>query len=182
MALQTNLLSTGSIHSYIRNVMAEEIIIPKGMSKEDIYKTLYPQIVALTEGESDVIANIANIMAALKEAFRWWWVGIYFVKSNELVLGPFQGPVACTRIALGKGVCGTAWQRAETIIVEDVDAFPGHIACSSASRSEIVVPIFKSNQVIAVLDVDSEHLANFDTVDQIHLEKICTLIGKLNGL
>jgi len=182
MAIQTNLLSTGSIHSYIRIVMAEEITIPKGISKEDTYKSLYPQIVALTEGESDAIANISNIMAALKEAFGWWWVGVYFVKAEELVLGPFQGPVACTRIALGKGVCGTSWQRAETIIVRDVDAFPGHIACSSASRSEIVVPIFKNDKVVAVLDVDSEHLAHFDTIDQMHLEKICTLIGKLIGI
>ncbi|MFY7708295.1 MAG: GAF domain-containing protein [Flavobacteriales bacterium] len=182
MAIQTNLLSTGSIHSYIRNVMAEEITIPKGISKEEIYKTLYPQIVALTEGESDAIANISNIMAALKEAFHWWWVGVYFVKENELVLGPFQGPVACTRIALGKGVCGSSWECAKTIIVDDVDAFPGHIACSSASRSEIVIPIFKNNQVVAVLDVDSEQLAHFDTIDQMHLEKICSLIGKMNGI
>lgn len=162
--------------------MAEEIIIPKGTSKEDVYKALFPQIVALTEGETDAIANISNIMAALREAFRWWWVGIYFVKSNELVLGPFQGPVACTRIASGKGVCGTAWQQAQTIIVEDVDAFPGHIACSSASRSEIVVPIFKDNKVVAVLDVDSEHLSHFDTTDQEYLEKISALIGKMDWI
>ena len=182
MAIQTNLLSTGSIHSYIRIVMAEELTIPKGVSKEEIYKALYPQILALVEGETDGIANIANIIAALKESFRWWWVGVYFVKSNELVLGPFQGPVACTRIAKGKGVCGTSWDRAQTIIVDDVDTFPGHIACSSASRSEIVLPIVKNNEVVAVLDVDSEHLAHFDGTDQLYLEKITDLMGKMNWL
>jgi L-methionine (R)-S-oxide reductase len=182
MPIQTNLLSTGSIHSYIRNVMAEEITIPKGTSKEDIYKVLFPQIVALTEGETDLVANVSNIVAALREAFGWWWVGVYFVKSNELVLGPFQGPVACTRIAFGKGVCGASWEQARTIVVTDVDAFPGHIACSSASRSEIVVPIFKDNQVVAVLDVDSEHLAHFDSIDQQYLEEIAALIGKMDWI
>jgi GAF domain-containing protein len=134
-----------------------------------------PQIQALLSGESDMIANMANISAALKEVFSFWWVGFYLVKNNELVLGPFQGPVACTRIALGKGVCGTSWKEAKTIIVPDVDQFPGHIACSSASRSEIVVPLLKDGKVIAVLDVDSEHYDHFDKTDEQYL----TIITKL---
>ena len=134
--------------------MSEELQIDKNSSREEKYKSLVPQIQALLTGESDMIANMANISAALKEVFSFWWVGFYLVKNNELVLGPFQGPVACTRIALGKGVCGTSWKEAKTIIVADVDQFPGHIACSSASRSEIVVPVLKDGKVIAVLDVD----------------------------
>lgn len=155
--------------------MSEELQIDKNSSREEKYKSLVPQIQALLTGESDMIANMANISAALKEVFSFWWVGFYLVKSNELVLGPFQGPVACTRIALGKGVCGTSWKEANTIIVPDVDQFPGHIACSSASRSEIVVPVLKDGKVIAVLDVDSEHYDHFDKTDEQYL----TIITKL---
>src|SRR6187455_3141387 len=134
--------------------MAEDLIIIKGPKKEQ-YETLLPQIKALLEGEPDLIANLANITGALKEQFNWLWVGFYLVKNDELVLGPFQGPVACTRISLGRGVCGTAWLTGQTIIVPDVEKFPGHIACSSLSRSEIVVPIIRANQVVGVLDADS---------------------------
>ena len=131
--------------------------------KKEIYESLLPQIKALIEGEDDCIANLANICAALKEAFNWWWIGFYFVKNTQLVLGPFQGPVACTRIGFGKGVCGSAWQQKQTLIVPDVEQFPGHIACSGASRSEIVLPVFGLNQeVLAVLDIDSEFLNHFD--------------------
>jgi L-methionine (R)-S-oxide reductase len=155
--------------------MSGELQIDKNSSREEKYKSLVPQIQALLSGESDMIANMANISAALKEVFSFWWVGFYLVKNNELVLGPFQGPVACTRIALGKGVCGTSWKEAKTIIVPDVDQFPGHIACSSASRSEIVVPLLKDGKVIAVLDVDSEHYDHFDKTDEQYL----TIITKL---
>jgi GAF domain-containing protein len=155
--------------------MSYELQIDKNSSREEKYKSLVPQIQALLSGESDMIANMANISAALKEVFSFWWVGFYLVKNNELVLGPFQGPVACTRIALGKGVCGTSWKEAKTIIVPDVDQFPGHIACSSASRSEIVVPLLKDGKVIAVLDVDSEHYDHFDKTDEQYL----TIITKL---
>jgi len=155
--------------------MSDELQIDKNSSREEKYKSLVPQIQALLSGESDMIANMANISAALKEVFSFWWVGFYLVKNNELVLGPFQGPVACTRIALGKGVCGTSWKEAKTIIVPDVDQFPGHIACSSASRSEIVVPLLKDGKVIAVLDVDSEHYDHFDKTDEQYL----TIITKL---
>ncbi|MBZ4191016.1 GAF domain-containing protein [Niabella beijingensis] len=151
--------------------MAEDLIISKG-SKEAQYQSLIPQIRALTEGEPDLIANLSNIAAALKEQFSWWWVGFYLVKNEELVLGPFQGPVACTRIKKGRGVCGTAWQQAATVIVPDVEQFPGHIACSSASRSEIVVPVIRNGAVVAVLDADSEQQGHFDTIDQQHLETI----------
>ncbi|MDH5379552.1 MAG: GAF domain-containing protein [Cyclobacteriaceae bacterium] len=157
--------------------MAEELIIPKTDSREDIYKSILPQIQALTAGETDLIANLANITAALMEAFRFLWVGFYIVKEDELVLGPFQGPVACTRISKGKGVCGTAWEKAETILVPDVEEFPGHIACSSASRSEIVVPVIKNGKVIMVLDVDSEKVNNFSGIDQKYLEEICLGVG-----
>jgi GAF domain-containing protein len=133
--------------------MAEDLLIASG-TKSEKYTTIIPQIQALIEGEEDLIANLANITGALKEQFDWLWVGFYIVKKDELVLGPFQGPVACTRIRKGKGVCGTSWQKAETIIVPDVEAFPGHIACSSSSKSEIVIPIIRDGQVIAVLDVD----------------------------
>ncbi len=131
----------------------------------------------MTEGESDLIANLSNVMAALKQGMNFFWVGIYLVKNNELVVGPFQGPVACARIAYGKGVCGAAWQKAETIIVDDVDKFPGHIACSSDSRSEIVVPVFKNNKVVAVLDVDSVLLKDFDETDAHYLKQVCELIS-----
>ena len=159
--------------------MSEELHIPEGAKKE-IYESLLPQIRALVDGEPDFIANCANIAAALRQSFGFWWVGFYFVKNNdELVLGPFQGDIACTRISFGKGVCGTAWKNAETLIVADVDQFPGHIACSSASRSEIVVPIFKRDVVIAVLDVDSDKLNDFDQTDKIYLEQLALLMSDL---
>jgi len=157
--------------------MAEDLIITKSVDKTAQYQSLIPQIEALITGEDNLIANMANICAALKEQFNWFWVGFYTVKNDQLVLGPFQGPVACTRIFKGKGVCGTAWQQAETLIVPDVDAFPGHIACSSLSRSEIVLPIFNNGEVIGVLDVDSELLAHFDEVDAQYLEQIIKLIN-----
>jgi L-methionine (R)-S-oxide reductase len=156
--------------------MAEDLIIIKNESKEQQYISLLPQIEALLSGESDQIANLANIAAALKEQFNWLWVGFYLVKEEELVLGPFQGPVACTRIKKGKGVCGKAWQDAAVIIVDDVELFPGHIACSSASRSEIVLPIFSAGKVTAVLDVDSTALAAFDKVDEKYLLQVLALI------
>lgn len=155
--------------------MAEDLKLAEG-SKEEQYQNLLPQIEALISYETDLTANLANISAALKEQFKWWWVGFYLVKNGELVVGPFQGTVACTRIAKGKGVCGASWERAETIIVQDVDQFPGHIACSSLSKSEIVVPIIRNGQVVAVLDVDSEYLNHFDTIDQQYLEQVVTMI------
>lgn len=155
--------------------MAEDLKIVKG-HKEAQYQSIYPQIEALLSGETDVIANLANIAAALKEQFNWFWVGFYLVKDEELVLGPFQGPVACTRIQKGRGVCGTSWAQAKTLIVEDVDAFPGHIACSSLSKSEIVVPLIKNDVVWGVLDVDSDTLAAFDELDKLWLEKIINLL------
>lgn len=158
--------------------MAEELIINQQLSKEEKYQNLLPQLTALTSGENDVIANLANLMAALKETFHFLWVGVYLVKNDELVLGPFQGPIACTRIKKGKGVCGTAWQQANTIIVPSVDEFPGHIACSSMSKSEIVVPVFnKNNEVILIIDVDSETLNSFDETDETYLNKIANLIS-----
>jgi L-methionine (R)-S-oxide reductase len=156
--------------------MAEDLNIIQSTDKAAQYQSIIPQIEALITGEDDLIANLANICAALKEQFKWFWVGFYLVKGNELVLGPFQGPVACTRIALGKGVCGVAWQKAETLVVPDVDAFPGHIACSSLSRSEIVLPLFADGKVVGVLDVDSEHLAHFDDTDKQYLEQLVSLI------
>lgn len=155
--------------------MAEDLSIATG-TKEEQYQSLLPQVKGLLEGETDQVANLANISAALKEQFGWLWVGFYLVKENELVLGPFQGPVACTRIKKGRGVCGAAWQQAQTLIVPDVEKFPGHIACSSLSRSEIVIPLFKNNEVVGVLDVDSADLATFDTTDQQYLEEIVALI------
>lgn len=155
--------------------MAEDLIISTG-TKKNQYEALIPQIHALITGEPDLIANLANITGALKEQFNWLWVGFYIVKQNELVLGPFQGPVACTRIRKGKGVCGTSWDKATTVIVQDVDKFPGHITCSSLSKSEIVIPIIRNNIVVAILDVDSEHLDTFDQTDQLYLEKIVALI------
>lgn len=159
--------------------MSEEIII-EGTSKEEKYISLLPQLKALVEGEEDVIANLANITAVLKQTFGYFWIGFYLVKNNQLVLGPFQGTLACTRISLGKGVCGTAWQEAKTIIVDDVDKFPGHIACSSASKSEIVVPIFnQQKEVIGVLDVDDDVYATFDETDKIYLEKVALLVTSI---
>lgn len=155
--------------------MAEDLHIIRG-SKEEQYASIIPQINGLLTGEADLIANLANIAAALKEQFGWLWVGFYIVKQNELVLGPFQGPVACTRIRKGKGVCGTCWEKAATIIVPDVEKFPGHIACSSLSKSEIVVPIIRHQEVVAVLDVDSEYLNNFDDTDRYYLEQIVSMI------
>ncbi len=156
--------------------MSEDLYILQTTDKEAQYRSLLPQLKALLEDESDLIAKMANTSAALKEAFGFWWVGFYLVKENELVLGPFQGSVACTRIAYGKGVCGRAWELAEPIIVDDVDQFPGHIACSSASQSEIVIPVFQNKKVIAVLDVDSEHLAHFDQYDKKYLEQLVAML------
>ena len=146
------------------------------MNKTEKYQLIYEQIRASLNKESDEIANMANVAAIIHETFKFWWTGFYRVIDNELVLGPFQGPVACTRIAYGKGVCGTSWKEEQTIVVNDVHEFPGHIACSSASQSEIVVPIFKENQVVAVLDIDSEKLATFDETDKEWLEKIVGLL------
>lgn len=157
-------------------IMADDLHIT-GETKEEKYTSLLPQIKALVEGETDSIANMANICAALKSCFDFLWVGFYIVKENQLVLGPFQGPVACTRIQLGKGVCGTSWKNKETIIVDDVDAFPGHIACSSFSKSEIVLPLYNSKkEVVGVLDVDSENYASFDKVDELYLSQIVQLL------
>ena len=155
--------------------MAEDLTIIRG-TKEEQYQTLLPQIKGLLEGEPDLVANLANVTAALKEQFNWLWVGFYLVKHNELVLGPFQGPVACTRIKKGRGVCGKSWEDKKILIVPDVEKFPGHIACSSLSRSEIVIPIFKNNEVTAILDVDSEALDHFDETDKKYLEEIVSLI------
>ena len=154
--------------------MAENLIIGTG-NKEEKYRELLPQLHALVSTETDLIANLANMVAALKQTFGW--VGFYLVKEDELVLGPFQGPIACTRIRLGRGVCGTAWKEARTLIVPDVEQFPGHIACSSDSKSEIVVPILQQGEVVGVLDIDSNELDSFDTIDARYLEEICTYIG-----
>lgn len=159
--------------------MSETLYIPEGVSKEEKYKSLLPQIKALISGETDRIANLANVSAALKEGFGFFWVGFYLVKGRELVLGPFQGPVACTRIGFGKGVCGTAWKEKRTLLVPDVEAFPGHISCNAASRSEIVVPGFKDGEVYAVLDIDSEHLDAFDQTDQRFLEELMIMMEEI---
>ena len=156
--------------------MAEDLAIVRG-TKDEQYQALIPQVKGLLAGEIDLIANMANVAAALKEQFGWFWVGFYVVKNDELVLAPFQGPVACTRIKKGRGVCGTCWQEAKTLIVPDVEKFRGHIACSSLSRSEIVVPVKKDGQVVAVLDVDSEAYNFFDDTDKHYLEMIVTLIN-----
>ena len=153
----------------------EQLII-QGSTKQERYEALLPQIEAVVEGETDLIANMANVAAMLHETFGFWWTGFYRVVGDELVLGPFQGPMACTRIGKGRGVCGTAWAKAETQVVPDVDKFPGHIACSSASRSEIVVPVFRGGRVIAVLDIDSARLATFDETDRRYLEQIVRLL------
>jgi len=155
--------------------MAEDLAIITG-SKTEQYQSLIPQLKAILEGETDGIANMANTVAALKEQFGWFWVGFYVVKGDELVLAPFQGPVACTRIKKGRGVCGSSWAQAKTLIVPDVEKFPGHIACSSLSKSEIVVPVIRNNEVVAVLDVDSAAYDQFDTTDQHYLEEIVRLV------
>ena len=155
--------------------MAENLIISVG-NKEQQYQTLFPQIESLLAGENDTVANMANVAAALKQTFNFFWVGFYIVKDDMLVLAPFQGPIACTRIRYGKGVCGMAWKEAATQIVPDVDLFPGHIACNSDSKSEIVVPVIRDGKVVAVLDIDSDELNSFDETDAVYLEKICRLI------
>ena len=155
--------------------MAEELHIAQG-SKEEKYALLYKQVASLVESESDTIANMANVAAMIHETFRFWWTGFYRVTGEQLVLGPFQGPLACSRITYGRGVCGTAWKEARTQVVPDVEQFPGHIACSSASKSEIVVPLFKGGKVVAVLDIDCEQLATFDETDKLWLERIVELL------
>lgn len=157
----------------------ESLLIPEG-TKQERYEALLPQVRAVMSGETDDIANMANMAAMLHETFHFWWTGFYRVAGNELVLGPFQGPLACTRIRKGRGVCGTAWAMAETQVVPDVNLFPGHIACSSASRSEIVVPIFRAGEIIAVLDIDSEQLATFDATDRHYLEQLVALFSSAN--
>ncbi|HLP05519.1 MAG TPA: GAF domain-containing protein [Paludibacter sp.] len=160
--------------------MAEELFVNTNGGKKGMYESLLPQLAALTGGEPDLVANLSNISAALKGVFGWWWVGFYWVKGGELVLGPFQGPVACTRIKFGRGVCGTAWEEARSLLVPDVGKFPGHIACSSLSVSEIVVPVFDSaGQVRGVLDVDSERYGVLDETDVVYLQKIAGLISQL---
>lgn len=159
--------------------MSEQIII-SGQTKKEKYISLLPQINALTEHESSFIANLANTSAALKQAFGFFWVGFYLVEENQLVLGPFQGPIACTRISLGKGVCGSAWAQKKSILVPDVEKFPGHIACSSESKSEVVIPLIHKNEVIGVLDVDSDKLHDFDEVDVKYLTELCTWLVSLH--
>lgn len=159
--------------------MAEELIISQSNEKSERYQTLLPQLEAMVEGEEDLIANLANVVAALKQTMNFFWVGFYFVKGEQLVLGPFQGPIACTRIGFGKGVCGTAWRDEKTIVVPNVDEFPGHIACSSAARSEIVLPAFKNNKVALILDVDSDQLNSFDADDENFLGQIMRIVEKL---
>ncbi|MFW1953780.1 MULTISPECIES: GAF domain-containing protein [Acinetobacter] len=157
--------------------MAEELVLQQG-HKADQYQSILPQIQAIIEDETDMIANLANICAALKQQFDWFWIGFYLVKDNELVLGPFQGPIACTRIAKGRGVCGSAWQQQQMIIVPDVDQFPGHIACSSASKSEIVLPIMSNGDCVGVLDIDSDELNQFDEIDAEYLQQLMLMIEK----
>lgn len=159
--------------------MAEELIIASSTDKAERYATLVPQIQSLVTGEPDLVANLSNIAAALRQTLNFFWVGFYLVKNDQLVLGPFQGPIACTRINFGKGVCGTSWKEKKTILVPDVEAFPGHIACSSASKSEIVLPAFKNGEVALVLDVDSDVLNDFDGTDQRELEKVMRIIENL---
>ncbi|WP_335951756.1 GAF domain-containing protein [Acinetobacter beijerinckii] len=157
--------------------MAEELVLQQG-HKANQYQSILPQIQAIIKDETDMIANLANICAALKQQFDWFWIGFYLVKDNELVLGPFQGPIACTRIAKGRGVCGTAWQQQQIIIVPDVDQFPGHIACSSASKSEIVLPIMSNGDCVGVLDIDSDELNQFDEIDAEYLQQLMLMIEK----
>jgi GAF domain-containing protein len=156
--------------------MAEELIVSSSKDKRERYETLLPQIKSLVQGEDDIVANLANIAAALKETMNFFWVGFYLVKNDELVLGPFQGPIACTRIGFGKGVCGTSWKEERIILVPDVDQFPGHIACSSASKSEIVLPAFKNQKVALILDVDSDQINDFDEIDEHNLSEVMKLV------
>ncbi len=158
--------------------MAESLIV-QGETKAAKYESLLPQIKGLVDGEPDLIANVSNIVAALKYGMNFFWVGLYFVKGDQLVLGPFQGPVACTRISFGKGVCGSSWKERKTILVDDVEKFPGHISCSSDSKSEIVIPCFRDGEVTAVLDIDSDKLSDFDDTDKKYLEQIAALISQL---
>jgi GAF domain-containing protein len=160
--------------------MAEELLIVECATKEERYKSLIPQIESLIKDEPDLIANLSNITAALKQTFNFFWVGFYLVKGDELVLGPFQGPIACTRIAFGKGVCGASWKEEKVMLVPNVEEFSGHIACNSASKSEIVLPAFKNNKVVLVLDVDSDKLNDFDLIDQSYLLKIMKLVENLS--
>lgn len=159
--------------------MADELVISTSSDKSEKYRTLLPQVASLVEGEADLIANLANIAAALKQSLNFFWVGFYLVKGDQLILGPFQGPVACTRIDFGKGVCGSAWKEKKTILVPDVDAFPGHIACNSRSRSEIVLPAFKNREVVLILDVDSDKPNDFDEIDEKGLSAVITTIERL---
>lgn len=159
--------------------MAEELILSRSKNKNERYETLLPQLEALVQGEEDLIANLANIAAALKQTMDFFWVGFYLVKKDQLVLGPFQGPIACTRIDFGKGVCGTAWKEKKAIIVPNVDEFPGHIACSSASRSEIVLPALKGGEVMLILDVDSDSLNDFGSEDEVALKQVIKIIERL---
>jgi GAF domain-containing protein len=156
--------------------MAEELIISTSTDKNERYATLLPQIKSLVDGETDIIANLSNIAAALKQSLNFFWVGFYIKKGNQLILGPFQGPVACTRIDFGKGVCGTSWKEKRTVLVPDVEKFPGHIACNATSKSEIVLPAFKNKDVMLVLDIDSDKLNDFDSVDQRALEELMRII------
>ncbi|MEI9918826.1 MAG: GAF domain-containing protein [Bacteroidota bacterium] len=156
--------------------MSENLIISVSTEKKDRYEVLVPQIASLIEGEKDVVANLSNVAAALRQTMGFFWVGFYLVKGNQLVLGPFQGPIACTRINFGKGVCGTSWKEKRTILVPDVEEFPGHIACSSDSKSEIVLPAFKDDEVALVLDVDSDKLNDFDEIDALYLEKVMRIV------
>jgi L-methionine (R)-S-oxide reductase len=158
--------------------MAEQLVIAPKATKAEKYEQLLPQIEALLAGEGDTVANLANVAAALKQSMNFFWVGFYIVRDRQLVLGPFQGPIACTRIALGKGVCGTAWQERRTIIVPNVDEFPGHIACSSDSKSEIVLPLYQNGEVAAVLDVDSDQLNDFDATDEKYLSQLVKLVDR----
>ena len=158
--------------------MAEELIISKSTDKKERYQTLIPQLESLVEGEKDLVANLANVAAALKQTMDYYWVGFYFVRNDQLVLGPFQGPIACTRIDFGRGVCGTAWKTRKTIIVPDVTEFPGHIACSTASRSEIVLPVFKNDEVALVLDIDSDKVNDFNEEDGKALQQVINIIER----
>ncbi|MDW8296937.1 MAG: GAF domain-containing protein [Raineya sp.] len=158
--------------------MAETLFIPQTQNRAEIYEALLPQVEAIIAQEKDLVANLANFVAVLKEALGFFWIGFYWVKNDELVLAPFQGTLACTRIGWGKGVCGTAWQKAQTILVPNVEEFPGHIACSSLSKSEIVVPIFEAGKVVGVLDIDSDHLNDFSETDQKGLESLVKILEK----